>query len=232
MDFNDTPEEAAYRAEVRAWLDKNAVRKENLSAAAIMQGRGDVLKASREWQAKKADAGYACITWPKEWGGAGGTSVHNVIYSQEEAAYAVPGGVFAIGLGMCIPTLMAWGPEDAKQRYVKPAVRGEEIWCQLFSEPAGGSDVAGLRTRAERDGDDWIEPFITRLEKPSPLPLILTIRSPFRQVAPVSPLTGGRSGLPEGAPGSAPMFNEAGALPSSVHVSGLMQSCLCPLIGS
>ncbi len=156
MDFNDTPEEAAYRAEVRAWLDKNAVRKENVPASEALPGRGDVLKASKAWQAKKADAGYACITWPKEWGGAGGTSIHNVIYSQEEANYAVPGGVFAIGLGMCIPTLMSWGPEEAKQRYVKPAVRGEEIWCQLFSEPAGGSDVAGLRTRAERDGDDWV----------------------------------------------------------------------------
>ncbi|MDE1173902.1 MAG: acyl-CoA dehydrogenase family protein [Parvibaculaceae bacterium] len=155
MDFNDTPEEAAYRAEVRAWLDKNAVRKENVPASEV-PGRGDVLRASKAWQAKKADAGYACITWPKEWGGAGGSSIHNVIYSQEESNYAVPGGVFAIGLGMCIPTLMSWGPEEAKQRYVKPAVRGEEIWCQLFSEPAGGSDVAGLRTRAERDGDDWV----------------------------------------------------------------------------
>lgn len=156
MDFNDTKEEAAYRAEVRAWLDQNAIRKADAKDLPLPKTLEEVLKLSKAWQAKKAEAGYACITWPKEWGGGGGTPIQNVIYSQEEAGYAVPGGIFAIGLGMCIPTLMAWGPEDAKQRYVKPAVRGDEIWCQLFSEPAGGSDVAGLRTRAEKDGDEWV----------------------------------------------------------------------------
>jgi alkylation response protein AidB-like acyl-CoA dehydrogenase len=156
MDFNDTKEEAAYRAEVRAWLDRNAIRKADAKDLPLPKTLEEVLKLSKAWQAKKAEAGYACITWPKEWGGGGGTPIQNVIYSQEEAGYAVPGGIFAIGLGMCIPTLMAWGPEDAKQRYVKPAVRGDEIWCQLFSEPAGGSDVAGLRTRAEKDGDEWV----------------------------------------------------------------------------
>jgi alkylation response protein AidB-like acyl-CoA dehydrogenase len=156
MDFNDTPEEAAYRAKVRAWLDKNATRKSEAKDAEQAKTLEELLKKSKAWQAKKAEAGYACITWPKEWGGGGGTTIENVIYGQEEANYAVTGSVFAIGLGMCIPTLMTWGPQDAKERYVKPAVRGDEIWCQLFSEPAGGSDVAGLRTRAEKDGDDWI----------------------------------------------------------------------------
>ena len=156
MDFNDTKEEAAYRAEVRAWLDRNAIRKADAKDLPLPKTLEEVLKLSKAWQAKKAEAGYACITWPKEWGGGGGTPIQNVIYSQEEAGYAVPGGIFAIGLGMCIPTLMAWGPEDAKQRYVKPAVRGDESWSQLFSEPAGGSDVAGLRTRAEKDGDEWV----------------------------------------------------------------------------
>src|SRR4051794_3557891 len=90
-------------------------------------------------------------------GGMGGTPMQSIMFSQEEAKYDVPTGApFAIGLGMCIPTLMAYGNEEAKKRYVWPAVSGEEIWCQLFSEPAGGSDVAGLRTRAERDGDHWI----------------------------------------------------------------------------
>ncbi|MFZ3034621.1 MAG: acyl-CoA dehydrogenase family protein [Parvibaculum sp.] len=156
MDFNDTPEEAKYRAEVRAWLDKNATRKSEAKDAEQAKSLEELLQKSKAWQAKKAENGYACITWPKEWGGGGGTTIQNVIYGQEESNYAVTGGVFAIGLGMCIPTLMTWGPDDAKERYVKPAVRGDEIWCQLFSEPAGGSDVAGLRTRAEKDGDDWI----------------------------------------------------------------------------
>lgn len=153
MDFNDTPEEAAYRAKVRTWLAANAKPKsdanDNLPLA-------DVLKRSKAWQATKAEAGYACITWPKEWGGGGGSTIDSVIFGQEESKYDAPAGVFAIGLGMCIPTVMAWGSEEHKKRFVKPAVHGDEIWCQLFSEPAGGSDVAGLRTRAEKDGDEWV----------------------------------------------------------------------------
>ena len=89
-------------------------------------------------------------------GGIGGTPMQSIIFGQEEGKYDVAnGGPFAIGLGMCIPTLMAYGNEDAKKRYVWPAVQGDEIWCQLFSEPAGGSDVAALRTRAEKNGDTW-----------------------------------------------------------------------------
>lgn len=156
MDFNDTPEEAKYRAEVRAWLDKNATRKADAKDAEQSKTLEDLLKRSKAWQAKKAENGYACITWPKEWGGGGGTTINNVIYGQEESNYAVTGSVFAIGLGMCIPTVMYWGSDAHKERFVKPAVRGDEIWCQLFSEPAGGSDVAGLRTRAEKDGDEWV----------------------------------------------------------------------------
>tara|TARA_R110000824_G_scaffold366730_2_gene555616 strand:- start:145114 stop:146343 length:1230 start_codon:yes stop_codon:yes gene_type:complete len=156
MDFNDTPEEAKYRAEVRAWLDKNATRKSDAKDAEQSKTLEDLLQKSKAWQAKKAENGYACITWPKEWGGGGGTTIQNVIYGQEESNYAVTGSVFAIGLGMCIPTVMTWGSDEHKARFVQPAVRGDEIWCQLFSEPAGGSDVAGLRTRAERDGDEWV----------------------------------------------------------------------------
>ncbi len=156
MDFNDTPEEAKYRAEVRAWLDKNAIRKSDAKDAEQSKTLEDLLKRSKAWQAKKAENGYACITWPKEWGGGGGSTINNVIYGQEESNYAVTGSVFAIGLGMCIPTVMYWGTDEHKARFVKPAVRGDEIWCQLFSEPAGGSDVAGLRTRAEKDGDEWV----------------------------------------------------------------------------
>ncbi|MGV8996455.1 MAG: acyl-CoA dehydrogenase family protein [Parvibaculaceae bacterium] len=156
MDFNDTPEEAKYRAEVRTWLDKNATRKSKSKDAEQVKSLDELLTKSKAWQALKAENGYACITWPKEWGGGGGTTINNVIYGQEESNYAVTGSVFAIGLGMCIPTVMYWGSDEHKARFVKPAVRGDEIWCQLFSEPAGGSDVAGLRTRAEKDGDEWV----------------------------------------------------------------------------
>jgi len=114
------------------------------------------VQRSKEWQRQKADAGFACITWPKEFGGRGGTPMQQVIYDQEEAAFDVPPNVSLIGLGMCIPTVLAVGDAATKKRFVAPAVRGEHIWCQLFSEPAGGSDLAGLRTRATKEGDQWV----------------------------------------------------------------------------
>lgn len=158
MDFNDTAEEAQFRAEVRAWLEANAHPRDPRKARAGRSAKpeSERLQRAREWQAKKAEAGYAAITWPKEFGGLGGSPIQSVIYSQEEAHFDVPGGFFEIGLGMCIPTMLAWATEEQKQRYVKPALYGEEIWCQLFSEPSAGSDVAGLRTKAERDGDEWV----------------------------------------------------------------------------
>ena len=151
MDFNDSPEEAAFRAEARAWLEANAPRER-------ASGRGDAehMAAAKAWQAKKAAAGYAQITWPKEWGGGGGTPMQSIIFGQEEAKYGQNYGYFQIGLGMCVPTVMAFADDATKKRFVGPAVRGEEIWCQLFSEPSGGSDAAAARTRAVRDGDDWI----------------------------------------------------------------------------
>ena len=156
MDFNDTPEEAAYRKQVRDWLDANAPKKQEGSADP--EG-GDGMAASKAWQAKKAAAGYACITWPKEWGGQGGTPVQQVIFNQEEAKHPIPGNPFQIGLGMCLPTVMTFADEETKKRFVGPAIRGEEIWSQLFSEPSGGSDVAASRTKAERVDDgsgDWV----------------------------------------------------------------------------
>ena len=158
MDFNDTPEEAKFRAEVRAWLEANAKPKDPSKARAGRSNKveADRLANARVWQAKKAEAGYAAITWPTEFGGLGGSPIQSVIYSQEESNFEVPGGFFDIGLGMCIPTMMAWATKEQNERFVKPALYGEEIWCQLFSEPSAGSDVAGLRTKAERDGDDWI----------------------------------------------------------------------------
>ena len=158
MDFNDTPEEAAYRAQARAWLEANAPKR---AAAGAMIGDEDAhgLTAAKAWQVRKAAAGYACITWPKEWGGVGGANWQAQIFNQEEANFPTPGNPFQIGLGMCVPTIMTAGNEVDKQRFVGPALRGEEIWCQLFSEPSGGSDVAGSRTRAVRADDgsgDWI----------------------------------------------------------------------------
>ncbi len=158
MDFDDTPEEAAFRATVKDFLAANAERRAPGSAEGYRtsQSAPGALERAKAWQALKYAAGFAGITWPKEWGGRGGSAIEQVIYNQEEAHYAVPRGFFEIGLGMCIPTLCNWGTAEQRRRFAPPALEGKEIWCQLFSEPAGGSDLAGLRTRAERSGDDWI----------------------------------------------------------------------------
>jgi alkylation response protein AidB-like acyl-CoA dehydrogenase len=158
MDFNDTPEEAAFRAEARAWLQANAKPVAPGEAPGGMSERDDpgVIRDAKAWQAKKYDAGWACITWPKEYGGRGGTSIQRVIWGQEESKFSVPPDIYGIGLGMLGPTLMTHGTDEQKQRFLKKMARGEEVWCQLFSEPAAGSDLAGLRMTATRDGDDWL----------------------------------------------------------------------------
>jgi alkylation response protein AidB-like acyl-CoA dehydrogenase len=156
MDFEDTPEEAAFRAEARAFLDGHTVRKDGRRAFQSLLLDRAAIDRAKAWQAIKADAGFAGITWPKRYGGRGGTALQQVIYNQEEENYVVPRGVFNQGVGLAIPTLMTYAAPEIVERYAKPALRGDEIWCQLFSEPSAGSDLAALRTRAERDGDGWI----------------------------------------------------------------------------
>ncbi len=159
MDFNDTPEEAAFRAEARAFLDANAEPKNRArpvlrSAATSVR---DAVQRCKAWQAKKADAGFAAITWPKRFGGREASPILAVIYQ--------PGGRDLRGAARPVRDRPRHVHPDhdglreagtAAIATCRPALRGEEVWCQLFSEPAGGSDLAALRTRAERDGDDWI----------------------------------------------------------------------------
>jgi alkylation response protein AidB-like acyl-CoA dehydrogenase len=159
MDFEDTPQEAAFRSEARAWLDAHATRlgpDEKPDVSLGEEATRDVVQRAKDWQATKADGGWACITWPVEYGGRGATPIQSVIWNQEEARYRTPPNIFTIGQGMLGPTIMAHGTQAQKDRYIQKMLRGEEIWCQMFSEPAAGSDLAGLRTRAVRDGDDWI----------------------------------------------------------------------------
>ena len=162
MNFDDTPKEAAFRAEVRAWIAANAptqLRAELESAGGARRSTSssfDLLSAAKAWQKKKFDAGWACLMWPKEYGGRGATPIERVIWQQEEGIYSELSAPFGIGQGMCGPTLIAWAADEQKLRLLPPMASGQEIWCQLFSEPAAGSDLAGLRTSAVRDGDDWV----------------------------------------------------------------------------
>ena len=149
MDFNDTPEEARFRKEASAWLAENAPTDDAFHALSP-------LEQAKVWQKRKYDAGWACIGWAPEFGGRGASAIEEVIWRQEESQYHLPANFFLIGQGMIGPTLMAWASDQDKARFLPPLASGEEVWCQLFSEPAGGSDLAALRTRAERDGDDWV----------------------------------------------------------------------------
>ena len=158
MDFNDSPEEAEFRARTREFLDKTVARRKPGEVAGYRRGQDapDAIASARAYQRAKFDHGFAGISWPKEWGGQGGSQIQQVIFNEEEAQYKTLAGIFTIGLGMCMPTICTWGTPEQRDRYAPAALKADELWCQLFSEPAGGSDLAALRTRAVRDGDDWV----------------------------------------------------------------------------
>ena len=161
MNFDDTPQEAAFRAEARKWIDANAPKELESELSKSPLGRiklknHDIVELAKRWQKKKADAGFACLHWPREYGGGGASPLERVIWQQEEGIYGKLTQPFQVGEGMCGPTVMAYGSQADKRRYLPKIASGEEIWCQLFSEPAAGSDLAGLRTRAQRHGEEWI----------------------------------------------------------------------------
>ena len=153
MDLNDTPEQAVYRARVRAWLEQHA------SEAPVEQGEAEAayIAARRAWQGKLASAGLAGVAWPVDFGGQGLGAVEQVIVNQEIAREGVPGVLDVIGVGMLGPTIVAHGTDEQKSRYLGPMLHGDEVWCQLFSEPAAGSDLAAVQARAVRlqEDDGW-----------------------------------------------------------------------------
>ena len=158
MDFKDTPQEAEFRTKCRSWLEANAQlkTKKTNSVKNMNVGNKSLLEAASEWQKKKYDAGWAMIHWPKEFGGIGATPIERIIWAQEESKFNVPKGVYEIGLGMAGPVMMEYATDEQKERYLPPMAEGKEVWCQLFSEPSAGSDVAGLRSKAVQDGENWI----------------------------------------------------------------------------
>ena len=154
MDFKDNQEQANFRKKCREWLEKNAKPKTGMEKNEF--ANINYLQAAKDWQKKKYDAGWAMLHWPKEYGGIAASAIERIIWSEEESKFDVPRGIFEIGLGMCGPVMMEYASENQKARYLPPMAEGKEIWCQLFSEPSAGSDVAGLRSKAVQDGDNWI----------------------------------------------------------------------------
>jgi alkylation response protein AidB-like acyl-CoA dehydrogenase len=155
----------AFRVRARAFLEAHAChRRADDDDFARFRFLGDPspeadaehVRRGKAWQRTLHDGGWAGIAWPKEYGGQGGSAAEARAFAQEQARYDVDVGVFAVGIGMVGPTLIVHGTEEQKQRYLPALLRGDEVWCQLFSEPGAGSDLAGLRTRAVRDGDEWV----------------------------------------------------------------------------
>ena len=148
VDLNDTPEQASYRQEVRGWLEQNKAqappRAGSYEDAAYVDKR-------RAWQRQLAEAGLAGVTWPKEFGGRGLGPIEQVTVNQEIAKAGVPGILDVIGIGMLGPCIIAHGTDQQKSRYLGPMLHGDEVWCQMFSEPAAGSDLAAVQTRARQN---------------------------------------------------------------------------------
>ena len=160
MDFDDTPDEAAFRAEARAWLRANAKPRDTANSLAINQETGDFsadFPHARAWQQRKFDGGFGAVYFPRELGGRGGSALEHMIFAQEEAAFDVPAtNHFMIVNRGCCSLLMKHGSLPLHHGLIRPSLRADLLWCQLFSEPGAGSDLAGVRTRAERDGDHWV----------------------------------------------------------------------------
>ena len=154
MDFADTTEEAGFRQEARSFLEQHAPAL--AGRAGTEESESDFLARAKAWQKLKQENGWACLNWPKAFGGRGATPMEMIVWNQEEARYNVPTQPFAIGLGMCGPVVMGFAGDEQRAAYLPKMASAEDIWCQLFSEPAGGSDVANLRTRAVQDGDEWV----------------------------------------------------------------------------
>jgi alkylation response protein AidB-like acyl-CoA dehydrogenase len=153
LDLNDTPEQATYRAEARAWLQANKDQAPPRSGSSEDSSYTD---ARRAWQGRLAEAGLAAVSWPTEFGGRGLGPIEQVTVNQEISRAQVPGILDVIGIGMLGPCLIAHGSEAQKSRYLGPMLHGDEVWCQLFSEPNAGSDLAAVQTRArENEGGGW-----------------------------------------------------------------------------
>lgn len=156
MDLRFSDEDEAFRLEVRQWLT------DNLAGFSDILGRGGLsdmdacVDRRREWEHRMAAAGWTCVGWPTEHGGRGLSLHREVIFNEEYARARAPGRLGHIGEGLLGPTVMAFGTDAQKARFLPPIVAGTELWCQGYSEPGAGSDLANVQTRAVREGDEWV----------------------------------------------------------------------------
>jgi alkylation response protein AidB-like acyl-CoA dehydrogenase len=156
VDFDYPPEAEAFRTEVRAWFEANLTDEDRGGGASVLGAEGERLEQLRDWNRRLADAGFAAIAWPVEYGGRGAGIMEQVVFAEETARARAPGTVNPIGLANIAPAIMQWGTDEQKRRYLPRMLRGDDIWCQGFSEPNAGSDLASLRCRAVRDGDEFV----------------------------------------------------------------------------
>ena len=156
MDFSYGAEAEEFRAELRAWIETNLDPALRGGGGAQLELTPERLTLLREWNHRLADAGYAAMAWPREFGGREASVIEQLVYLEEMSRAGAPGPLNAIGLPNIAPAIMSWGTAEQKARFLRPMLRGDEIWCQGFSEPQAGSDLAGLRTRAIADGDAFV----------------------------------------------------------------------------
>jgi alkylation response protein AidB-like acyl-CoA dehydrogenase len=154
MDFNYGAEDEAFRSEIRTWLEKNRQYAMAAQEPLADEGEGD-WDARVRWHRKLHEGKWVAVSWPKEYGGRGATLLQNIIFHEElERIGASAAGGF--GISLLGPTLIHWGTEEQKRRHIPKILSGEEFWCQGYSEPNSGSDLASLQTRAVDDGDDFV----------------------------------------------------------------------------
>ena len=156
MPANETTELTAYRAAVRAWLAQHARAAPALRGETQAgDGEDERVARRRAWQRLLADGGWIAVTWPAAHGGRDLTAEHARVVEQELEAAGLPSVFDVVGIGIVGTTIMAHGRPEQRERFLRPLLRGDEVWCQLFSEPGAGSDLAGIRTAARRAGDGW-----------------------------------------------------------------------------
>jgi alkylation response protein AidB-like acyl-CoA dehydrogenase len=213
VDFDFSPDEEKYRAEVRAWLEAHVPAWAREALPGDAGDDDERFERHRAWQRELYGAGYLGVTWPVEFGGQGRTHVENAILQEEMVRAGAPPTVNPLGIGLLAPALLHHGRPDQKQRFLEPMLRADEIWCQGYSEPGAGSDLASLQARAERRGDVWVVNgqkvwtsqahradwcfALVRTDPDAPKHegigfLLLEMRSPGIEVRPIVQITGAR----------------------------------------